>query len=252
MLGITIFGMGGISRAINVSPLSKNNFLKEDRRIVIDQKIANVTGNQKKDIITLIGIADSVEDTYYRQLFLAIHDEAKSKYLYFPLNIEGYQPKLTIGDLNGDHVNDIFVSAATGGSGGTYSYSIWSVKGYQAKQIPVPKAVDVSGSFLDNYIAKITVQDINKSYYINMKDRKKFYDQQGIYKGGKLLVPTELLTDYYSSLELTNRDKNGVFQLKGYQRVSGVAHYNSIADVVSLWKWKNGWKLDKLQVVKVE
>ncbi|MFK4997210.1 hypothetical protein ACI2OX_05215 [Bacillus sp. N9] len=92
----------------------------------------------------------------------------------------GYEPKLDFADLNGDNVDDILYSSATGGSGGLYNYALHSVKDFIVKEIPLPTQ-HIEGYFEDGFKATILIPGL-KPVKLNLQDRKEDYIRLGLFQ----------------------------------------------------------------------
>ncbi|WP_019121909.1 hypothetical protein [Brevibacillus massiliensis] len=218
--------------------LPNNSYLLESKRI-------DVTGDGKPDLVSLIGKKDS-SSVYWEKLFVAVENEAGH-----PLSASsggGSNPRLTFCGFTGRKAADILVSAETGGSGGTSDYYLYAVAEDKLVSMPVPPPVQVTGNLQDNYAAKLTLENTQQTYEIDLHDRKPYYDQLHMYKAGKLVQPISLMANAYSELKPMPDEPTAGCDLQGIQRVSGVVNADTIAHVVSHWRWdpaENKWKLAK-------
>lgn len=118
--------------------------------------------------------------------------------------------------------------------------------------LPVPQPLTISGSYQDGYKVALTIKETNQKTILDVSDRKDIYEETGVYKNGKLAQPTEVMPNAFSVLAPVVA-QSGTCQLRGEQRVSGVANADTIAYVESVWKWVNhAWKLQSVQVKKAE
>lgn len=218
----------------------------------IQRTTADVTGDGKPDMILLLGQKREAGSPYYEQLYVAVDDPPNKTYLLFRSD-GGYTPQLALCDVTGDKVPEMLVSASTGGSGGTSNYYLYSAGGGKPVVLPTPKPLTITGSFQNGYKAKITVHETGKTYTIDLKDRKRIYEENGVYKKGKLVKPVDVSVNDYAELKPVDIDKDGVCELAGIQRITGVANADTIAYAHSVWKWSGSeWVLTSSQVVKAK
>jgi len=222
--------------------------------IVLQKETADVTGDGVKDYIQLLGQKFDNTSPYMKSIYLLVNETL----IKFPKDSDGgYDPKFVLKDFNGDKIPDIFVSSETGGSGGIMYYHIYSLKGGKVKLLfsPTPdSALNITGSFQDNYKVNLLIQQTNTTYTLDFSSRKSEYEdpQLNLYKNGKLLRKGVVSTDYYGLLTPIDVDKDGVYEIQGIQAVWGIVHVDTLAQVTSTWKWvKDKWKVIKVDVSQV-
>ncbi len=230
------------------------SFAQEQQKInhkVIISYQEDITGDGNKDDIILKGIPYSDNANYLKEIWADIITYTGKKYRidYEP----GYDPKISFVDLNHDGVGDLFQTSGTGGSGGIQNYRLDTLANDKLIELSLPKALNIQAHFEDHYKAKITFLDTNKTYTVNLKDRKEDYQRLGLYSNGRLNEPTELMVDPYAVIETVNiKGKQGL-GLKAYQRISGAYHADSIGDAISYWYYENGkWSLVKINWVEID
>lgn len=219
----------------------------------IQIKRQDVTGDGRPDVVTLLGHRFAADSPYYEKLKVMVQDPVAKKTVFFTTPYGGYQPDMAFCDFIGNGTKQILLQAPTGGSGGTSEFYLFGNKDNKPVVLPVPQPLAITGSYQDNYKVPIHIKETNHTTVLDLTDRKKIYDENGVYKDGKLLTPTEVIPNSFSVLTPVDENRDGVCELKGVQRVSGVANADTIAYVESLWKWdKTGWKLQKAEVKKAE
>lgn len=219
---------------------------------VLETARQDVTGDGRPDLISLLGRRFAPDSPYYEKLKVMVQDPVAKKVSFMQTASGGYQPQLSFCDFTGDRTKEILVQAPTGGSGGTSDYYLFSVRDSHPAVLPIPQPLTISGSYQDGYKASLTIKETNQTTVLDLSDRKQIYEENGVYKNGKLVQPVEVMPNSFSVLRpLEQRD--GVCVLQGEQRVSGVANADTIAYVESLWQWKdNGWKLQGAEVKKAQ
>lgn len=247
----TVIGIGAIGQGFATAEQQNPAPPAVYEEIKINRK--DVTGDGRPDLITLMGKRHSSDSPYYEQLKLMVQDSAAKKLSFFTTPYGGYQPELFFCDFTGEKANQILIQAPTGGSAGTSDYYLFSDKNNQPTLMPVPQPLTILGTFQDGYKVPLTIKETNQTTILDVSDRRSIYEENGVYKNGKLLRPTEVMPNTYSVLQPIDENRDGICELKGVQRVSGVANADTIAYVESMWKWdKNRWILQNARVKKAE
>ena len=228
---------------------------------ILQQGLANVTGDGKNKRVSLLGNRFDGKGLYMENLYLLVEDpsrvEEKGILVKLPEESDGgYGAEMQLLDFNGDKVQDVFITANTGGSGGVYNHHLVSLKDQQAKLLYQPteeNQLNITGSLQDNYQAKLTVKETKKSYIIDLKDRQSVYDEGEVYQNGKLVKPIETWHTGYNLLTPVDVDNDGVYELKGLQTIKGTCNADSIAEATSLWQLSgNQWKLLEADVKELD
>ena len=222
--------------------------------VLLDEQWRDVTGGGRPDLVRLIGHRTDPERVYYEHVYVQVFPNAErtarppsipgqpsTPSAQQPLSIRfagGYEPKMQFCDFSGDSIADVYVSMATGGSGGIGDFYLATFAGNVARQLPVPPPLTISGRFLDDYKVLIEVKETGQKTVIDVSDKKAQYDSEGLYRNGKLLKPTTILPNAYSTLEPIDRNRNGVCELRGIQRIAGAYNADTIAYVISVWGYE--------------
>ncbi|CAN7387641.1 hypothetical protein [Rossellomorea sp. LjRoot5] len=206
----------------------------------------DVTGDGKKDTITLKAIPFSPDALFLKQIWA---DIKTSKGSDIRIDYEGgYEPKIQFVDLNHDGIKDMLYSSATGGSGGLYNMALHTLADNKLVDIGLPEALTIQAQFEDQYKASITFVDTNQSYTVDLSDRKEDYERLGIYTDGNLNEPMELMVGPYAFFEPVKIFGKRGKGLKGYQQISGAYHADGIGTATSYWYYEEGkWKLIKIK-----
>ncbi|MFY0543936.1 hypothetical protein [Brevibacillus sp. H7] len=212
----------------------------------------DVTGDGKNDQVKLLGKRFEQASPFFQSLLVHVDNPVTQKQSVFTAE-GGYGPKLEFCDFTGGKVNEILLSADTGGSGGIVIYSLFSLKGDNPVTLTVPPPLTIDGQFADKYKVNLTMKETNKAYTIDLRDRRQQYDQLGLYRKEKLVKPTGVMPNAYHLLKPVDSNRDGVCELQGVQRVAGVANADTIAYVTSLWKWQEDkWMLQDVSVQKAD
>ncbi len=230
---------------------------------VLDSRYADVTGDGVRDEILLIGYKEGgAKDIYTTDIQVVVRDGKTKQQTITSVGESdgGYGPSLFIGNFNGDKAKDVLVSMATGGSGGTCIYSLLSFNGNKAQAVVDQKELNEGLSYDVKFLDQFKVELVNKRTKevstLDISSGKDQYIEMGIYdKTGKLLQATEGMVDGFGVLEPKHigQTKDGIYELRGLQFISGAYHADGLATVVSTWAVDNGkLKLLKATVVPLK
>lgn len=250
LLGCLSFGGQGAAQAANNEELSPPPSAQPGQQgQLIQIREIDVTGDGVRDNVALIGSKLDMNSPYYDKLFIVVTSPGQTQ-VVIPLQ-GGYNPNMQFCDFIGEKLPQIYVSAENGGSGGLSTFYMYSLKNNVPTAIPLPAPLHVNATFKNNYVVQMKIEETGKSFKIDIKDRKDDYEQFGVYKNGKVVKPIIVNVDTYSLLTPVDKNGDGNCELKGVQRITGIANADTLGYVTSLWKWKKGrWILKESAVVK--
>ncbi|MBP1963973.1 hypothetical protein [Paenibacillus aceris] len=247
LLGCLSFGGQGAVQAANNEELSPPPPAQQGQ--LIQTREIDVTGDGVRDNVALIGSKMDMNSPYYDKLFIVVTSPGQTQ-VVIPLQ-GGYNPNMQFCDFIGEKLPQIYVSAENGGSGGLSTFYMYSLKNNVPTAIPLPAPLRVYATFKDNYVVQMKIEETGKSFKIDIKDRKDDYEQFGVYQNGKVVKPIIVNVDTYSLLIPVDKKGDGNCELKGVQRITGIANADTLGYVTSVWKWKKGrWILKESAVVK--
>ena len=221
---------------------------------VIDQKVADVTGDHREDRIYLIGHKNNKAEIYADHLTLLVEDGENQELITGDLEgLGGYQGKLFTGDFSGNGIADVMVSVPTGGSGGMVDHRILSFKDGQSTVLfnqENNQGIQFAGKFVDGFKAEISNEEYRIHTTIDLQSKKDLYMTANIYDvGGKVLQEVKPISYPLGSLEPVDWDHNGVYELKGIQRIIGAYGADGIGNVYSNWKYENNkWVVQQIEI----
>jgi hypothetical protein len=215
---------------------------------ILDYKIGDVTGDKIKDGVVLIGSKEGgAETAYIKNINIVVQNgstKAFKKFMPGPMD-SGYEPKLLLGDFNGDKIPDILVSIASGGSGGTSFYSLISFKDSKVQplfdQEKFSNGLNFDILFKENFKVEIKNKELKKGFTLDLSDRKEDYIEMKVYNSeGKLLAPAKGFTAGIIALDPVDSDNNGTYDLITIQRFAGIANADTVGYASETWKYEGG------------
>ncbi|GLB61309.1 hypothetical protein NCCP133_34390 [Cytobacillus sp. NCCP-133] len=221
---------------------------EEEKIITISKDKMDVSGDKKDDTVYIKGVFYEEGAAFLKEIFLEV--AASDGKTYKAELSGGYEPLLEFEDLNQDNIRDIYISIPTGGSGGLSNYYLYTLRDFQLTDLTVPGSLVINSQYENEYKATVSIQETGKSYFFDLRDRRKEYERLGLYINGKLSEPTELIVNPYSTLKVTSVE--GKKGLMGVQRISGAYNADTIAFVESFWLYEEGkWMLKNIKVMKM-
>lgn len=220
---------------------------------IVDYASGDVNGDRIDDNIILTGIKSS-DSPFIQNIRLVIQDGATDIFYCIQLKDNvGYNPRLFLGDFTGDGVDDILISIATGGSGGTYYYYIYS---FAYNNVRLLFDYDVYNNqytyevnYIDNYKAEVISNSNDKKYLIDLSLRDIDYLNEIYDSSGKLLNPIQGWVNPISGLYPIDYDTDKVYDLLAYQKIAGRYNADSLGYVQNTLTWNNNmFVLDRQEV----
>ncbi|WP_245415704.1 VCBS repeat-containing protein [Alteribacter populi] len=208
---------------------------------IVTAKQGDIDGDGIIDNVFLT--ANSTPDSpFWENITLIVQNGKTNHDQQIPLkNNAGYNPTLFLGDVTGNHVDDILVIIDTGGSGGTiYAYLFSCING-QVRQIfdsdVFNEDYKYSVTYLDQYKASVISYKRKEKYILDLTYKGQEY-LSDIYDGnGVLVAPIEGWVNPLSGLYPVDFNRDGTYDLKAYQRIAGQYNADSLGFVQTVLKW---------------
>ncbi len=220
---------------------------------VLNYAMADVTGDEVKDMIILVGEKESVDTTEATNIDVVIYDPSEEK--FYNLNLKKYagkSPRIETYDMTGNGILDIILIVNTYNE---VEVRIVSMQNMEFKEIfkgKDNKGVTFTGNFLDGFKAYVKSTKYGKEVNLDVQDRKVNYVSKGYYdESGRLLKEdAKITTSGFSSVEIVQLD--GYFGLQTTQRIIGFDEDDLLEEIISIWKYEDGkWKLKESKGNKI-
>lgn len=222
-----------------------NNPYRYRQPEIVSGAYGDVNGDGMIDYVYLTAVKSAdLSSPYVEQITLNIQDGVTKKIHTIPLDENGnsgYQPTVFLGDFTKDGIMDILISIESGGSGAfTFNY-IYSFVNNQARKLfdfdQYNKLNQYTVTYLDQY--KIGVQSLatGQSFLIAINGRGADYLSQIYNENGTLKKPISGMADGVSGFYPVDMDRDGVYEIQAYQKISGLYHADSFGYVINTLQW---------------
>lgn len=230
-------------------------FRVNDINNIVASAFGDVNGDRVPDYIYLTG-TKTPNSGLFQNITLVIRDgKTGIKYSTKLKSDVGYDPRLFLGDFTGDKINDILISIASGGSGGIMFYYIFSATNNQLKLLfnyeEYHNRYSFTVEYLDGYQVLVENNELGSRFIIDITYKGKEYLDEIYTSEGELRAPIQGWVDPISGLYPIDFDGNGIYELLGYQKISGRYHADSLGYVQSILKWNGSVFYLQDQVVAI-
>lgn len=222
-----------------------SNLNQSRRPEIVSGAHGDVNGDGIMDYVFLTAVK-SVDPSspYLTQITLHIQDGATRKMNTIPLNENGnsgYNPTVFLGDFTGNGIMDILVRIDSGGSGAfTFDY-VYSFVNNQSKKLFDFNQYNEQNQYTVTYLNyyKVSVRSLatGNSFLIDISDRGADYLLQIYDESGKLKKPVQGMADGVSGFYPVDMERDGVYEIQAYQKISGLYHADSFGYVINTLKW---------------
>lgn len=225
---------------------------------ILDCKSEDINNDSIIDNILLIGYKkEGVLSHTSEEVKVVIQDGKGGKFNMYSIGQidNGLGGRIFIGDFNGDRLPDILSILHTGNSGEVSVYSLISIDKNKSKplfnQESFSKGLNFDVTFVDEFKVSIFSKELSKFFMLDVKKKKYSYVDCGIYhENGDLKESTKGQCSSFEELTPVDIDKDGIYELKGMQRISGFSKNDTLGFVKSVWKFnKDELELETIEII---
>lgn len=218
---------------------------------VLNYGIEDVTGDEEKDMIIVIGEKNLVvEDNIAKNIDVVIYDKVSNTFIKSNLRkCIGTTSKIITEDVNGNGIKDIII--LTENEDMTKNMRIVTIENGIAKEIfkqKDNKSINMVGTFMDGFKAQISSKKINYNREIDLKDKKQNYVTSGFYnENGKLASDKkDISLSGFTKVEMI--ELNNQYGIKTSQYLKGFDNLDILDQINIIWKYENGeWKIKEAE-----
>jgi hypothetical protein len=201
----------------------------------------DVTGDRVPDNVYLTGIMTPASP-FIQNITLLVQDGRSGELTSVPLRENaGYNPTVFLGDFTGNGVDDIFISIATGGSGGIMYHYIYSFVDNTAQLLfdfnVYNEQYQYEVTYQDDYKVEVVSMINNKKYIIDISTKGNEYLNEIYDENGKLKSPITGFVNPLSGLYPVDFDSNKRYELLAYQKIAGRYNADSLGFVLNTLAW---------------
>lgn len=220
---------------------------------VLNYAMADVTGDDIKDMIIMVGEKESVDATNATNIDVVVYDSSEEK--FYNLNLKKYNgesPRIETYDMTGNGILDIILIVNTYRETEVRIVSMQNMEFKEIFKAKDNKGITFTGNFLDGFKVYVKSAKYGKEVNLNVEDRKVNYVSKGYYdESGRLLKENaKVTTSGFSAVEIIQLDR--YFGLQTTQRILGFDEEDLLEEIVSIWKYEDGkWKLKESKGNKI-
>lgn len=265
---MAIFALAGWASGMVFADPNENERLAESIDLAKGHYIEGIRSSDLNldgitDTIILYAEKEKENDWFAKSVGLAVVDGATQAVKKVKVaDFLGYEPTIQgVGDFTSDQRPEVFLSAATGGSGGYSSYAVIDFSLNVPRNILTPDVAEglgIEGHYLDNWKAAVQLTSTGEQFQVDLSSKKADYMEWGIYdekghlknvdaEGNKVEQSSLEIYGYpFSLLTMLDTDGDGVYELVGSQRLIGINNVEKLSTVDTTLSYLN----EKWQVVE--
>lgn len=212
---------------------------------VVSVAYGDVNGDGVTDYVFLTAVKSlDPSSPYVEHIILNVQDGATNRVHSISLDVDGnggYQPTVFLGDFTRDGIMDILITIDSGGSGAlTFDY-VYSFVNNQAIKLfdfnQYNEQNQYTVTFLDQYKVSVQSSATKQTFLIDISERSADYLSQIYEEDGTLKKPVQGMADGVSGFYPVDMDRDGVYEIQAYQKISGLYHADSFGYVINTLQW---------------
>lgn len=222
-----------------------NKELREDslNNIKVIKSVgANLSGNEKEDVVYLMGRNADESSIYYEDLYIVVSNGETAKNITLKIeSSSGYNPKISINDLNGDGLDEIIFTSEDGGSGGYINISIYSYKNECLEEIFNIESINSENIYTVNYkngyIVEVMDERKCEKYLLDISLRSKGYLEEIYNDKGVVKKDTQGQVLFTGGMYIVDIDNDNILELVIIQRIIGIYNSDTLGYMNSILKF---------------
>ena len=211
---------------------------------IVSGAYGDVNGDGVPDYVYLTAEPAEQGGPYLRNITVNIRCGSTQRTYAIPLDPNansGYNPTVFLGDFTKDGIADILVRIDSGGSGAlTYDY-VFSFKGNISRKLfdfnEYNEQNRYTVRFRDGYKVKVASPATKTEFIIDISGRDPEYLAEIYDAKGKLKRPVSGGYNGVSGFYPVDMDRDGVYELQAYQRITGLYNADSLGYVINTLQW---------------
>ena len=226
---------------------------KYNNKYILDYRQADLNKDDVVDDILLIGDKEKVSDNFSNNMIVIVRNCKTGKIKEYSLKgIEGYRAHIEISDFMNDDIPQLLFTTDSGFKNKKKQFILIKYDNGKFKEIfnlDNNKGVVLTGEYINNYIAKIYIENLNKTIELDVKDKKSYYIKNKIYDSSNNIINKN------ASVKSKNIDNFEVYTFedntKGIlttQKVIGINRTDILDEIKTIWKIEK----NKLIIVSIE
>ena len=214
----------------------------DNKMYVLNYIMSDVTGDEKKDMIIVIGEKNSVDDINAMNMDIVVYEPEEERFYNLKLKkFNGEMPRLEVCELNGDGIQDIVLRASDENGNVVMRIASWNNGEFEEIfKARDNKGIVFAGEFMDGFKVYLKCSKYKKELNMDLQDRKENYVTNGFFdESGRLLkTDAKVSTSGFCSVEFVQLD--GYSGIQTMQRVIGFNNDDLLDELTVIWKYENG------------
>jgi hypothetical protein len=237
----------------NFRPIKKQFDLPSTYTPFLYEK-ADLNNDGQAEIIRLVQMPASEEGSA-ENVYVLVEDLTNQKFYKTDVDVEVYeQTKLQVNDFNHDQLKDLFITSPSDENSETTNSWFFQISNDKLNGFHLPQdQPNYMARFSDGYQAHIANIETGKMFTVDLNDRKKEYEELGLYTAGKAPGTSAPSVQPFNSVTAVDMNQDGKWEIKTVQDFHGVSRADKVASAETVWTWQNGeWAIVDVMIKKAE